>query len=185
MDSLTNVEFYNSPDGDVFMKRPNLPVIVFSNDDRKIIECMLVLINDRYPEAFARLSLIYSKYERNRLNYEFKMVHRFCRCNFGEYDQNQMDIDSTGRFNFEEVRCPLRGECPHECVICKPKLNTKLTERELEVMQYIAEGLQSQQIADELNISVCTINRHRENIKAKLSLKTIGEVVNYYLTNIK
>ena len=56
---------------------------------------------------------------------------------------------------------------------------------ELEILSLIAEGLQSVEIANELSISAATVNRHRENIKAKLRLKTLGQMVNYYLTNIR
>ena len=56
---------------------------------------------------------------------------------------------------------------------------------ELEILALIAEGLQATDIANELSISTATVHRHRENIKAKLCLKTLGQMVNYYLTNIK
>ena len=39
------------------------------------------------------------------------------------------------------------------------------------------------EIAAELNLSPCTINRHRENIKAKLKLRSVAELVNYWHEN--
>lgn len=180
---LSNVEFYNTPSGDVMVKKYGQPVRELTVNDRDIIDAVLSIIKDRYPEAFASLSDIYSKYDRNRINYEFKMVHRFIRCNLGEYDQYKYDIDHNGTICFEEVRCPLRGECQNECVICKPVLNTNLTEREKEILALIAQGLQAPVIAKELSLSVATINRHKENIKAKLMLKTVGEMVNFWHQN--
>ena len=54
-----------------------------------------------------------------------------------------------------------------------------LTEREREVLTLIAEGHSNQEIADALVISIKTVNRHRENIMAKLNLHTRVELVRY------
>jgi two-component system response regulator NreC len=54
-----------------------------------------------------------------------------------------------------------------------------LTEREREVLSLIAQGLSNQEIADQLVISAKTVNRHRENIMAKLNLHSRVELVRY------
>jgi two-component system response regulator NreC len=54
-----------------------------------------------------------------------------------------------------------------------------LTDREREVLVLIAQGLSNQDIADQLVISVKTVNRHRENIMSKLNLHTRVELVRY------
>jgi two-component system, NarL family, response regulator NreC len=54
-----------------------------------------------------------------------------------------------------------------------------LTEREREVLVCIAQGETNQQIADKLSISIKTVNRHRENIMAKLNLHSRVELVHY------
>lgn len=182
---LCNIEFYSTPDGEVMVKKCNQPVRKLEETDRDLLQAFFIAIRDRYPLAFERLSELYSKSEKNRLHFEYKIVHRFIRCNFGEYDQQNYDIDRNGFFQFEEVRCPLRGECKDEEVICKPQLGSKLSVRELEVLALIADGLQASEIANELSISPATVNRHRENIKSKLNLKTVGQMINYYLTNVK
>lgn len=56
-----------------------------------------------------------------------------------------------------------------------------LTDREHEVLSLIAQGLSNQEIADRLGISVKTVNRHRENIMAKLNLHGRVELVRYAL----
>jgi len=43
-----------------------------------------------------------------------------------------------------------------------------LSQRELEVLRLIADGLLSKEIADHLSISINTVNRHRQNIFEKL-----------------
>jgi len=54
-----------------------------------------------------------------------------------------------------------------------------LTEREREVLTLIAQGRSNQEIADQLVISIKTVNRHRENIMAKLNLHSRVELVRY------
>ncbi len=54
-----------------------------------------------------------------------------------------------------------------------------LTARELEVLTLIAEGMTSREIAQKLVISHKTVDRHRENIMAKLDLHSRVDLVKY------
>lgn len=56
-----------------------------------------------------------------------------------------------------------------------------LTEREREILTCIAEDATNTAIANELSISVNTVERHRENIMRKLNLHTRTELVKYAL----
>jgi two-component system response regulator NreC len=55
----------------------------------------------------------------------------------------------------------------------------ELTEREHEVLAYLAEGTSNNGIAEALNISPKTVARHRENIMRKLNLHTRSDLVKY------
>ena len=57
----------------------------------------------------------------------------------------------------------------------------ELTDREQEVLAHLADGADTQSIADALNISPKTVARHRENIMSKLNLHTKTELVKYAL----
>lgn len=59
---------------------------------------------------------------------------------------------------------------------CEP---ISLSERELEIITLIAEGLTNNQIADNLFLSAHTINTHRKNIMAKLGVKNTAGIVMY------
>lgn len=59
---------------------------------------------------------------------------------------------------------------------CEPIL---LTEREIEVIKWIAEGYTNTQIADELHLSPHTVTTHRKNIMAKLGAKNTAAIVMY------
>ncbi len=54
-----------------------------------------------------------------------------------------------------------------------------LTDREGEVLTYLAEGTSNEEIAKALVISPKTVERHRENIMRKLNLHSRAELVRY------
>jgi two-component system response regulator NreC len=54
-----------------------------------------------------------------------------------------------------------------------------LTDREGEVLTYLAEGASNEEIAGSLVISPKTVERHRENIMRKLNLHSRAELVRY------
>ena len=60
---------------------------------------------------------------------------------------------------------------------CSPV--TELTDRELEVFRLIGEGHSTRQIAEELHLSVKTVESYQAHIKEKLSLKSARELVQY------
>ena len=63
-----------------------------------------------------------------------------------------------------------------ESFSCEPVL---LSERENEIIKFIAEGQTNTQIADILFLSTHTINTHRKNIMAKLGVKNTAGIVMY------
>ena len=54
-----------------------------------------------------------------------------------------------------------------------------LTPRELEVVKLIAEGLTSDEVAEELSISSKTVDRHRANLLEKLGMRNRVELTRY------
>jgi DNA-binding NarL/FixJ family response regulator len=54
-----------------------------------------------------------------------------------------------------------------------------LSDRELEVLELIGNGLGSREIAGRLQLSIKTIESHREHIKTKLGLVRASELVSY------
>jgi DNA-binding NarL/FixJ family response regulator len=52
-----------------------------------------------------------------------------------------------------------------------------LSDRELQIFQFIGSGLSMQQIAEQLHLSVKTVETHRENIKHKLAFKDSGTLL--------
>jgi DNA-binding NarL/FixJ family response regulator len=52
----------------------------------------------------------------------------------------------------------------------------ELSDRELEIFEFIGNGLATREIAKKLNISPKTVESHREHIKQKLKLETAAEL---------
>ena len=53
------------------------------------------------------------------------------------------------------------------------------TDRELEVFQLLGQGLPVKQIAENLFVSVKTVEAHREHIKQKMNFKSSAELLRY------
>lgn len=58
---------------------------------------------------------------------------------------------------------------------------SELSRREREVLQLLAEGYSSKQIAAELHVSVKTIVTHRQNIMNKLEIRSVAELTKFAL----
>ena len=54
-----------------------------------------------------------------------------------------------------------------------------LTNREKEIIKYLASGSASKQISEQLNITVYTVKTHRKNIYIKLNINTVFELQEY------
>lgn len=54
-----------------------------------------------------------------------------------------------------------------------------LTNREMEILKYVADGHTNSDIAERLVLSVATVQTHRANIMAKLGLHNAAELVKY------
>lgn len=59
----------------------------------------------------------------------------------------------------------------------------RLTPREREIVQRIAEGRTSKDIARELRLSVKTVDTHRANVMRKLGLHAVSDLVRYAVRN--
>ena len=89
----------------------------------------------------------------------------------------------------DAIRAVLRGELYLSAEIAQrlvdPTLEPKaarqgvesLSDREIEVFQLIGRGSSTRSIAEQLGISIHTVETHRENIRSKLGLHNAAELV--------
>lgn len=59
------------------------------------------------------------------------------------------------------------------------ELQEHLTEREIEIIRLVAEGMMNKEISDKLRISIRTVDNHKANIMRKLNLKSSIDIVKY------
>ncbi|NVK73055.1 MAG: response regulator transcription factor [Oceanospirillaceae bacterium] len=62
-----------------------------------------------------------------------------------------------------------------------PKESEELTKRETSVLKALAAGLSNKEIAQALDISVRTVETHRQNVKNKLDIHTSAGLIKYAL----
>jgi DNA-binding NarL/FixJ family response regulator len=76
------------------------------------------------------------------------------------------------------IACRLPNQCADHCGTCVYH-QACLSEREVEVLQLVAEGLLNKQIAAELKLSARTIEKHRGAITRKLNIFDTASLTRY------
>ena len=64
-----------------------------------------------------------------------------------------------------------------------PQGATILTEREIEVLKFITKGMSNHEIAQELYISIRTVEVHKANLMKKIGINNTAELVVYAIKN--
>lgn len=65
----------------------------------------------------------------------------------------------------------------------KKRKTSGLTNREIEIIRLLSDGLSNQKIAELLGISHRTVDTHRTNIMQKVKVKNVAELVKYAIVN--
>ena len=86
-------------------------------------------------------------------------------------------------FTSHVVELVLNGYLSSKASPNNPIEASRLTLREREVVQLLAEGKTSKEIASTLQISVRTTETHRININRKLNLNSVADLVRYAIRN--
>jgi DNA-binding NarL/FixJ family response regulator len=79
------------------------------------------------------------------------------------------------RRNHQKQKARDQGELPGKTV-------TALSAREMEVLQLIAEGKANKETADELHISVKTVEKHRQSLMDKLNIHDTAGLTRYAIS---
>lgn len=74
-----------------------------------------------------------------------------------------------------------RPETPHGAAGKRRKGTARLTSREVEILQLIAEGKANKQTAGELRISIKTVEKHRQSLMNKLDIHDTAGLTRYAL----
>lgn len=176
--SMRDLEFYIYED-ELWCMFPDGRNEKVTEHNNELVKSVLDKIRELYPDAYSDLMKWYRKSSQNVPYFQFLMVNRFCKCNFGNLDNTSKDIDRKGCFNFERVPCPMRGECSHENIICNPKFNSRISDAEMRVMKMIYDGCNNEEIADKLYLSPHTVKNHIKSVYIKLGIHEKSEFIQY------
>jgi DNA-binding NarL/FixJ family response regulator len=101
-----------------------------------------------------------SSHELSRAIREVQKGNRFFGLSIAKrlHDRDQKSPDRTGQ---------LKKKC------------NRLSSREMEVLQLIAEGEANKQVADELGISIKTVEKHRQSVMQKLNIHDVAGLTRY------
>ena len=70
-----------------------------------------------------------------------------------------------------------------ETQIKRPEILSELTEREIEIITLIADGLSNKEIGEKLFISHRTVDTHRTNLMSKLEVHNVAGIVKFAILN--
>lgn len=102
--------------------------------------------------------------------------------------------DSTGRDIIKAIHAALRGDTYLSPSISRRVVNdyvslkkmsyqeelySRLSNREREVFQMIAEGLSTKEIAEILCVTISTVKTHRSNIMEKLQMENLSQLIKF------
>jgi DNA-binding NarL/FixJ family response regulator len=132
---------------------PRLPMLVISMHDER-------LYAERVLRAGARGYLM-KKEPSEKVFVAIDLVLRGEIFVSDRVKQDMLEYSATGRRPFQEGGSPL----------------DHLSDRELQVFQLLGNGIPTREIAQQLHLSVKTIECYRENLKVKMNLRSGAELV--------
>ena len=178
---LKDIEFFTY-EHEVWVREHDGNTHKLVETDYDFMRAMVDYIYTFYPKAYKALAEEYKAISFNMPFYRYRIVCRFVRCNFAQLDRTP-DIDGDMHSTFEYIQCPLRGECKHENVICRPEFDHRLSPAETRVMRLVYEGMNESEIADRLCLSQHTVHTHIHNAYSRLGLHGKSEFIKYASTN--
>ena len=136
-------------------------------------------------ELNTALSVLIRKMEEEKEATEERFVENMTKCVLPYMEKlrssrlsegQQIDLE-IAEINIRKVLSPFINK------ISSPFLN--LTHAEIQVANFIRQGLSTKEIADTMNLSTNTIMTHRAHIRAKLDLKSKKETLYSHLTSLE
>jgi two-component system response regulator NreC len=100
-------------------------------------------------------------------------------CAFEELGRAIRCVSSGRMYLSPAVTAPVLGDLLKHMELAKDPPGPVLTGREREVLQLVAEGKGTKQIAAKLHVSVNTVTRHRQHIMDKLDIRGVAELTKY------
>lgn len=152
---------------------------ILDQSQREVVEFVLDTLRRFFPEALQALSEECSDSASNKYYFDFRRVDLFIRCNFAEHDTLNFDI-AQGVMHFEDVKCPRRGVCKFEGIICKPRFKMPVPNEEGKVAALYSRGLTADEIASVLSKSIKTVKNQLSSITKRLHLSRTRDLIKIF-----
>tara|TARA_Y100001972_G_scaffold128472_1_gene189338 strand:- start:4862 stop:5500 length:639 start_codon:yes stop_codon:yes gene_type:complete len=156
-------------------RHPNVLIMDYQSKDPSNLELMKKVID---TEA-SKLLIITNENKREHIQSLLDLGIKGIvtkSCSKDEILNAIKSVSKDSRFYCNRVLDTLMDQEEEKEINCDP---TVLSQREYEVLKLITKGYKTTEIADELYVSVHTINSHRKNILKKLNLKSPTELIVY------
>ena len=88
-------------------------------------------------------------------------------------------------FDILQLSRDLEKHAMIEELLLQPQEDYNLSEREMDVLELVTQGLSSKEIAARLNIAVNTVNTHRKSITRKTGIKSVAGLAVYAMLKNK
>jgi DNA-binding NarL/FixJ family response regulator len=134
------------------------------------------LIRQQYPQVKVLILTMYKN--KTIINGLVRLGARGCilkNTGNGELNEAIRTVAAGGTFFSTEIAVLLTEE-KEETVT---KENVVLSEREVEILKALANGMTSKEIGQRLFLSIYTVETHRKNINHKLGFSNVAEVTRY------
>lgn len=105
------------------------------------------------------------------------LVYQYVECEMLSRFAARLDIRESREAIPENLRQLLQQDSSLAEVSIED--NYELSDREIDVLKLVAQGLMNKEIADKLNISVYTVISHRKNINRKTGIKSVAGLTVY------
>ena len=147
--------------------------------DWEIIEFILETLQKFFPDALQALNKKCASSLPNKRFYDFRRVELFIRCNFSDHDTLSFDI-SQGMLHFEDVKCPLRGVCEYDGIICRPRFRMPCPNEEGKVAALYSKGLTADEIAGVLRKNIKTVKNQLCSVTKRLQLNRTRDLIKIF-----
>ena len=159
----------------VLDKRPNVLIMDYKSNDDDLV----VMLEQLLKNPVTNILIITNEDRKTEIQQLLDMGVRCILtkgCSKQEILNAVHSISQGNRFYCNRILDQVMTRPDTEDVTCEP---ADLSPREFEVLQLITKGRKTTEIADQLYVSVHTINSHRKNILKKLNLKSPAELIVY------
>lgn len=157
-------------------RHPNVLIMDYQSKDPSHLELMKEVIDTETSRLLIITNESKKEHIQSLLDLGIKGIVTKS-CSKDEILNAIKSVSKDSRFYCNRVLDTLMDQEEEEKEInCDP---TVLSQREYEVLKLITKGYKTTEIADELYVSVHTINSHRKNILKKLNLKSPTELIVY------